>query len=153
MRFARRFASWRGSTILTSIPGTNPPRRSSRRSPRRTTFSATRKNARSTIRLGFIPTISIPRRPRPMREAEARVDLREARREDPRAAQARRADRVFHSILADSIFLIWPIARVEAGEAAVGADLKTSSRESSAVVAEPHQQVQAPKRVAISNTK
>ncbi len=46
-------------------PGTRRQKRSSRPSPKPTTFSAIPRSARSTIRLGSIPTILIPRRLRP----------------------------------------------------------------------------------------
>ncbi len=81
---ARRSASWRASTIPTSIPGISRPRRSSSLFPKLTTFSAIPRSAKSTIRSASTPTTSIPRprRPMPARAAvrEAEADFRAASR-------------------------------------------------------------------------
>src|SRR5580700_7709049 len=87
------------------------------------TFSAILRSAKSTIRLGFIPTTSIRPRRRLMRAAEARADLPEVRPEDlPAAGRGKRAGRAFRLISAGLIFLISRIVPDGADALAAAAD-------------------------------
>src|SRR5258708_4187612 len=113
MTFARLFASWRVSIILTLIQATRLPRKSSRRFPRRTTSLATRRNGRFTTSLGSTLTTSIRLQRRLTRGAVGNLEQRIFR------AGIRVGGRLAllaTSILAALIFRIFSKARAPASE-------------------------------------
>src|ERR1700680_467860 len=139
-----------------SILGTSPRRRSLRRFPKPTTYSAIPRNAKFTIRLGSTQTTLIPRPRRLMRGREAVLEAREQPADflaDSRAAERRMAAKAFLSILAASIFPTSSTARGEDEGAAVVAASATSSVRSSAEGEERLPQKKALNPGPISNIK
>src|SRR6185437_2446394 len=147
-KFARLSARWRGNTILTSIPVTNPRKKNSRLSPKQTIFSAIPKSAKFTTSLVFIPTTLILRRRKPTRKLEPAAEgaIPGDFQEDSQAP-----GRACPSTSVDSISPIWEGDRAaEAEEVAVSA---TFFLECSEVAAAGLVQKKALSREAIWNIR